>query len=126
MALVAGGSREPLAPTGQARRGLQGRWWRGSSWEALAPTGRARRGLRCSPPVGLPDWSARFTVYAAAMRTPGSRMGLSRLKRGFAGWLARLLHEGQGCSPLGEAAVNGYRVRWTNKYKFELLNILML
>jgi hypothetical protein len=28
-ALAAGGSHEPLAPTGQARRGLQGRWRRG-------------------------------------------------------------------------------------------------
>ncbi len=53
-------------------------------------------------------------------------MGLSHLKPGFAGELARLLHEGQGCSPLSEATVNGYRMRWTNKYKFELLNMLML
>ena len=29
-----------------------------------------------SPPVGLPDWSARFTGYPAAMRTPGSQTGL--------------------------------------------------
>ncbi len=36
-------------------------------------------------------------------------MGLSRLKPGFAGWLARLLHEGQSCSHPGEAAVNGYK-----------------
>jgi hypothetical protein len=38
-----------------------------------------------SPPVGLPDWSARFTGYLAATRTLGSQTGLPRLKPRFTG-----------------------------------------
>ncbi len=41
-----------------------------------------------SPPVGLPDWSAMFSGYPAAMRTPGSQTGLPRLKQRFTGYTA--------------------------------------
>jgi len=70
------------APTGRARRGLRGRWWRG--WCGRC-RGLSRGGTPQSSPTGLP-----------------------RLKPGFAGQPASLIHQPTFASLFRQVAVNGY------------------
>ena len=58
--------------------------------------------------LGLRGGDCYVVGYPATARDQGSQTGLPRLKPRFAGWLASLPNKGEGCSPLGKAAVDGY------------------